>query len=181
MRKDQVIGKGKHYRIGKLDSGTIQIEIRTTEYGNKTFSLPEGTSVSDAHVHAIHKKVEMANSPIPELARRALKNISLNDLINAYKKEKQKTISERDRYSLTTFQKYNAPLCEKNLSQGTAIENGIEAYIKEKRKTVKGWTITRQLVPLKVMYNNATKNKLYGLSDQKLPIYNPFEKGRIDL
>jgi len=166
--------KGKNYRIRELPSGALQIEIRSTEYGPDTIRMPVGTRFTVAHNKARNRLVELSTADVPEEARKVLKKFTLDELIEAYLKFTV-DMHERDRQNLRTFQKYNHDTCSKTLNQHHAIVKGIEDYITNRKKDdIVEWTITRQLSPLRKMYRNAGKKRLYGLSDVGVTIKNPF-------
>src|SRR5262245_51325319 len=171
--------KGKNYRARMLKSGQWQLEIRSTEYGAKVKRLPVGTKKGDVHKHARNLLTEMANSTVPELAKKALREFTLDQLIEAFKTYNP-DLSRRDKENITTFTKHNTALCSKTLDQHYHIKKGIEDYVTRRSKEdIKGYTITRQLSPLRAMYRNAGKKRLYDLLEDSVPLPNPFDE--IDL
>jgi integrase len=176
-KKELKYEKGKNYRIRELASGALQIEIRSKEYGNHTKLLPVGNTFPLAHKHAMKMLRELSNEDLPEEARKALADFTLNQLIDAFIKYKNK--KSRNMEFLTSFQTHNTALCSKTLDQHYAIRKGIEDYIETRKKEVEDISINRSLGPLRAMYRNAGKKRLYGLLDDSVSIKTPFDE--IDL
>jgi integrase len=171
--------KGKNYRIRELPSGALQIEIRSTKYGDGTILMPVGTSFTVAHKKAMSRLIELSNADVPELAKKILKSYTLAELIDAYTKFNT-DMSERDRINVSAFKKYNAYLHDKTLDQHYLIKKGIEDFIDNRLKNgIATDTVIRQLSPIRAMYRDAGKKRLYGLIDYSVAITNPFDE--IDL
>ena len=100
-------------------------------------------------------------------------------MIEAYTNFKT-DMSKRDRDNVAALKKYNAASLDKALDQHYLIKKGIEDFINNrlKKERVPG-TINRQLSPIRAMYRDAGKKRLYGLSDHSVAITNPFAE--IDL
>src|SRR5262249_7561355 len=156
------------YRARKLKSGEWQLEIRSTEYlgkGSETIRLPVGTSKATIHTRARNSLQKLANSNVPELAKKVLKDITLNNLIDAFLTFK-KDLSKRDLINVEAFKKYNPSLLDKTLDQSHLIKKGIEDFINRRiEKGIMSDTVIRQLSPIRSMYRDAGKTRLYGLAE----------------
>jgi integrase len=128
----------------------------------------------------------MANADVPELAKKVVKEFTLNDLIDAFLKIA--TVSESDRSRVNAFKSNHPVLCSKTLDQHGAINKGFDDYVEKKKKAVivgytasgktvygPAYTVTREMSPLRTMYRNAGSQKLYGLLDHKVTLRNAFE------